>query len=78
MLVMEKYVYCICNTCWNTLYNVYPDILYVLMYTAAWYMYSTYFRYYAVVHPMKAKYVCTRSRAKKLTVVGKTIILNNI
>lgn len=25
-----------------------------------------YFRYYAIVHPMKAKYICTISQAKKI------------
>ena len=27
------------------------------------------FRYYAVVHPMKAQYLCTTSQAKKVTIL---------
>ena len=27
--------------------------------------FTVYFRYYAIVHPMRAKYVCTKGRARK-------------
>ena len=45
--------------------NMYTHLIYIKHYT----LIAIVFRYYAIVHPLKAQYLCTVSKAKKTIIL---------